>query len=111
MIKVTGLSFGYGRNPVLSDIHMKLAKGEVASIVGPNGAGKTTLLKSMATIFPPEKSKIWLDGQDVRALKPGVLAQKQAYVPAASHLLFSVNGDGDGVAWPKTAYAMASIDS
>lgn len=57
MIKVTGLSFGYERNPVLSNIRMKLAKGEVASIVGPNGAGKTTLLKSMATIFPPKKER------------------------------------------------------
>ncbi|MEK5645646.1 MULTISPECIES: ABC transporter ATP-binding protein [Paenibacillus] len=88
MIKVTGLSFGYERNPVLSNIRMKLAKGEVASIVGPNGAGKTTLLKSMATIFPPKKGKIWLDGQDVRALKPEVLARKQAYVPQQASFYF-----------------------
>lgn len=88
MIKVTGLSFGYRSNPVLRNIHMQLNKGEVASIVGPNGAGKTTLLKSMANIFPPEKGRIWLNGQDVRVLKPNVLAQKQAYVPQQASFSF-----------------------
>ncbi|MFC4601871.1 ABC transporter ATP-binding protein [Cohnella hongkongensis] len=88
MMEVTGLSFGYARHSVLSDIRMKLAKGEVASIVGPNGAGKTTLLKSMAAIFPPEKRRIWVDGQDVRALKPEALARKQAYVPQQASFSF-----------------------
>lgn len=88
MIKVTGLSFGYRSNPVLRNIHMQLNKGEVASIVGPNGAGKTTLLKSMANIFSPEKGRIWLNGQDVRVLKPNVLAQKQAYVPQQASFSF-----------------------
>lgn len=80
-VKVTGLSFGYGQNQVLQDIHMGMERGEVVSIVGPNGAGKTTLLKNLASIIPPQKRKVWIDGEDVRSLKPEDLAKKLAYVP------------------------------
>lgn len=80
-VEFKGLSYGYGDNKVLQDICMGLKKGEVVSIVGPNGAGKSTLLKSLATIIPPPQKKVWIDGKDVRLLKPTDLAKMQAYVP------------------------------
>lgn len=80
-VNIAGLSLGYGQQDVLRDIHMGLNKGEVVSIVGPNGVGKTSLLKSLASIIPPQKQTIWIDGEDVRSLSPRELAKKQAYVP------------------------------
>ncbi|MCT1402995.1 ABC transporter ATP-binding protein [Paenibacillus sp. p3-SID867] len=79
-VKITDLSFGYHSNFILRGIRMSLEKGEVVSIVGPNGAGKTTLLKSIASILPPKKGKVWIDGKDVYSLKRRDLAKIQAYV-------------------------------
>lgn len=72
---------GYRSNVILHNIHMSLGKGEVTSIVGPNGAGKTTLLKSMASILPPQKGVVKIDGVDVRSIRSTDLAKIQAYVP------------------------------
>ncbi|WP_245809651.1 ABC transporter ATP-binding protein [Cohnella massiliensis] len=80
-VNVSGLSFKYRSNVILSDIQMSMKKEEVVSIVGPNGAGKTTLLKSICSILPPRKGTVRIGGEDVRSIRPGQLAKIQAYVP------------------------------
>lgn len=81
LVRLKGLNYRHGGRALLQDVRMELAGGEVIAIVGPNGAGKSTLLKHIAAIIPPEKRKVWIDGQDVREYKPNELARKQGYVP------------------------------
>lgn len=45
MIELKNISAAYGSKPVLSDLSLKIGKGETVALIGPNGAGKTTLLK------------------------------------------------------------------
>lgn len=80
-MQVKDLAVRYGAKTILKQIQMSLAKGEVASIIGPNGAGKTTLLKSLASIIPAERGRIWIDGKDVRSYSANELAKKLGYVP------------------------------
>jgi ABC-type Mn2+/Zn2+ transport system ATPase subunit len=45
VVDIEGLTFGYGGEPVLRDVSLKLVPNDLVSIIGPNGGGKTTLLK------------------------------------------------------------------
>lgn len=87
-MQVTGLSVQFGDKTILHEIEMSMSRGHVVSIIGPNGAGKTTLLKSLASILPPTRGKVWLDGRDVRSFSANELAQKQGYVPQHSSFGF-----------------------
>ena len=39
------LSVGYHGKVLLSDIALKVKKGEILVLIGPNGAGKSTIIK------------------------------------------------------------------
>jgi ATP-binding cassette subfamily B protein/subfamily B ATP-binding cassette protein MsbA len=52
--------------PVLSDINLDVAAGQVIALVGPSGAGKTTLCNLVARFFDPTGGSISLDGRDIR---------------------------------------------
>ena len=49
----------------LSDIDLKVDKGEFVSIIGPSGAGKSTLLHIIGGLDLPTAGKISVDGQDL----------------------------------------------
>ena len=47
----------------VSDVSFTLEKGKVMGIIGRNGSGKTTLLRLIATIMPPEKGSVAVQGK------------------------------------------------
>lgn len=77
-----GLSAGYGSVPVISNVSIDIALGEVVCLIGPNGAGKSTLLKALTGILKPIEGRVVLNGEDVAGLPTEQLAGKGlAYVP------------------------------
>ncbi|MFV2110131.1 ATP-binding cassette domain-containing protein [Micromonospora sp. LOL_015] len=64
MLSVTNLSQGYGSQSVIDGITLKMEHG-LHALLGPNGAGKTTLLRTLATVVPPRRGTISLDGVDL----------------------------------------------
>jgi ABC-type multidrug transport system ATPase subunit len=68
------LSKKYGDNPALVDFSLKMARGELFSLVGPDGAGKTTLIRILCHLLKPDKGKVTIDGHDIAkehdAIKP-----------------------------------------
>ncbi|MCG8613884.1 MAG: cell division ATP-binding protein FtsE [Pseudomonadales bacterium] len=61
-----------GREEVLSDIHFRLARGEMAFLTGHSGAGKSTLLKLMMLMERPSRGNIIVGGQHL-----GKILQRQ----------------------------------
>jgi branched-chain amino acid transport system ATP-binding protein len=68
MLKVSGLSVGYGGLQALAAVSLEVAEGEFVTIVGPNGAGKTTLLKAVGGGVPVAAGRVEYRGQDIAAL-------------------------------------------
>ena len=67
-ISLRGVEFTYpGTNtPVLFDINLDVAAGQVVALVGPSGAGKTTLCNLIARFYDPQIGRVELDGTDLR---------------------------------------------
>ncbi|WP_243388518.1 ABC-F family ATP-binding cassette domain-containing protein [Bacillus kexueae] len=54
VLKVESLTVTYdGENPILSDLHFMLTRGESVALVGPNGIGKSTVLKTLVNRLTP----------------------------------------------------------
>lgn len=80
MIRIDGLTCGYGTKVVLSDIDLEIARGEFAGIIGPNGSGKTTLLKTITRVIKPVRGNIYLEGKNIHRLDNKEVARKIAVV-------------------------------
>jgi simple sugar transport system ATP-binding protein len=56
----------YGAVTALTDINLRLGKGEVLGLIGDNGAGKSTLLKILCGFQPPTSGRILLEGHQTQ---------------------------------------------
>ena len=73
---------GYGSVPVIRDVSVAAAPGEVALVIGPNGAGKSTLIKSLNGELNLMSGSVWLAGEDVSGLSANQRAARGlGYVP------------------------------
>jgi len=78
LLEMRGISKSFPGVHALSDVSIRLTRGEVHVIVGENGAGKSTLIKILSGVYRADGGEILIDGQKVaidnpqRALKLGV---------------------------------------
>jgi len=70
LLAVKGLSAGYGRAVVLSDISFRLGEGEALAVLGRNGMGKTTLIDSLVGVTRHFTGSIALGGREIAAAAP-----------------------------------------
>ncbi|MCS0496763.1 ABC transporter ATP-binding protein [Ancylobacter sp. MQZ15Z-1] len=82
-LRIEGLSAGYGRRRVISDLSLPAIEGGgVTALIGPNAAGKTTLLRSLAGLVPARGS-IRLDEVELTRLSVAGHSARVAYMPQA----------------------------
>jgi lipopolysaccharide export system ATP-binding protein len=62
---VDSIGKSFRGRPVVKNVSMRLARGEVAGLLGPNGAGKTTCFYMITGLIPVDYGRILLDGQDI----------------------------------------------
>jgi ATP-binding cassette, subfamily B, bacterial len=65
-IEFQGVSFSYGREPVLDNIDMTIERGETIALVGPTGAGKSTIASLIPRLIDPTSGAVLIDGVDHR---------------------------------------------
>lgn len=61
------VSFSYDKEkPLITDMNLKVNKGDSIAIVGPTGAGKTTIVNLLMRFYEIDDGQIRLDGRNVR---------------------------------------------
>ncbi len=82
LLLATGVTAGYGGDPVIRDVTVRAEPGQVVSLVGANGSGKSTLLKSLVGIVRVSAGTVTIDDDDVTNWPPEAVARAGVgYVP------------------------------
>ncbi|MYE88151.1 ABC transporter ATP-binding protein, partial [Candidatus Poribacteria bacterium] len=64
------VTFGYDKSkPVLHEVDLDVAPGEMVGLVGKSGVGKTTTVNLIARFYDVDRGAIEIDGVDVRNLR------------------------------------------
>nr|HET7859601.1 ABC transporter ATP-binding protein [Caldimonas sp.] len=69
LLRVEGLSAGYGEMLALRDVSLEVRRAEIVALVGSNGAGKTTLLRALSRVIA-SSGRVTLDGADLAGRTP-----------------------------------------
>lgn len=62
VLELDGVTFGYGRAPLLRDAAFSVAPGEFVAVIGANGSGKTTLMRLGLGLLRPAQGEVRLFG-------------------------------------------------
>lgn len=62
MLELQNVSKSFFKKEALSDVSLKIDKGEIVGLLGPNGAGKTTLMRIINRIVEPDSGSVRFDG-------------------------------------------------
>lgn len=73
--------------PVLRDIDLDIAPGEILALVGPSGAGKSTMFNLIPRFYDPTSGTLRIDGSDLRDVTKRSLRDQIGIVPQET-LLF-----------------------
>lgn len=69
-LRVDGVDFAFGSEPVLHDIGFEVRPGEIVAVVGATGSGKSTLCTLLAGLARPTAGTIQLGGVPLRSVDP-----------------------------------------
>lgn len=88
-IELRNISFSYGENnKILSDINLKVNKGEMIGIIGPSGSGKTTFVDILLSLIRPDSGEILIDGKNINNINTKSWRKNVGYV---SQDIFLIN--------------------
>jgi thiamine transport system ATP-binding protein len=65
---VDGVAISYAGAPLLVDVDLTVAPGEVVALLGPSGSGKSSLLRVIAGLQTPDRGYVRWDGVDVTSI-------------------------------------------
>src|SRR5437868_5864592 len=66
MIELEHVTKHYGHKVAVSDLNLRVERGELFAFLGPNGAGKTTTIKLMCGLLFPTTGRVLLGGFDMQ---------------------------------------------
>lgn len=80
IISARGLTVGYRRKPILSNLDFDISSGRLIALVGRNGVGKSTLLRTLTSDLAPLGGTLTLMGKPLADYRPRELASRIAVV-------------------------------
>jgi ABC-type branched-subunit amino acid transport system ATPase component/ABC-type branched-subunit amino acid transport system permease subunit len=68
LLEVGRLSAGYGAEPVLKEVDLRVRSGEMVAVLGANGAGKSTLMRVISGLHRPVSGGLAFERDSIAAL-------------------------------------------
>ena len=75
MLRLSGVTAGYGAGDVLQGVELDVERGSVTCLVGPNGAGKSTVLRAISGLLRPRQGRIEFQDRDIHGLPPAQILE------------------------------------
>jgi branched-chain amino acid transport system ATP-binding protein len=75
LLEVSGLQTAYGTSQVLFGLDVRIAAGEVATLLGRNGMGKTTTVRSILGLTRSNGGEVRFLGERIDGLTPDRIAR------------------------------------
>ena len=102
-LALRGVTFGYGKRPVVRNLTLEIPAGEHIALVGATGAGKSTVAKLLTRQYDPKQGRIELDGIDLRDATLASLRRQIVLLPQEGHLFSGTIADNVRLAHPDTS--------
>lgn len=74
IVKTNKLTKRFGKEYAVSDLEMKIPKGEIYGFLGPNGAGKTTTIRMLLGLMKPTSGTIEIFQKDLKKDRISILS-------------------------------------
>ncbi|HEY1237837.1 MAG TPA: ABC transporter ATP-binding protein [Solirubrobacterales bacterium] len=88
VLALEGLTVARGGRPVVRDVSLRVAAGEVTALLGANGAGKSSLVLAVGGVLRPEAGSVSLNGDELSGRRPEkIRSAGVAVVPEGRRLL------------------------
>jgi branched-chain amino acid transport system ATP-binding protein len=68
VLRLTGITAGYGAKTVISNVSFALQPGQILAFLGHNGAGKTTTLRAVMGLLKPREGVVEFDGHPINQM-------------------------------------------
>ncbi|MBK8018815.1 MAG: urea ABC transporter ATP-binding subunit UrtE [Betaproteobacteria bacterium] len=65
MLELSHVTSYYGKTPIIQDLSLALAKGDLLAVIGRNGVGKTTLARTLLGLTTRISGSIRIEGVDI----------------------------------------------
>jgi iron complex transport system ATP-binding protein len=88
-VRTERLTVAYRGRPAISDVDLRIERGERVALVGPNGAGKSTLLRAIAGLVDATAGTVEIGGVPLASLDRLGVARRLAVVPQLPSLPFA----------------------
>ena len=87
MLELREVEVTYGNIRALKGISLRVAEGELVTLIGANGAGKSTTLKTISGLLRPKSGTLSYRGQPLGSLPPHkIVALGISHCPEGRHL-------------------------
>jgi iron complex transport system ATP-binding protein len=84
LLEARALTVAIGGKTICRDLSLHLDAGDCWALLGLNGAGKTTLIHTLAGVRSPHAGSVWLEGEEMAALRRRDIARKLGLLPQDS---------------------------